>query len=214
MVETSQFLHEELYRGEDFPKLSQKVVTVGGAGAIGSWTAILLARMGVKYFRLIDKDRVQIYNVSTQAFTPRHVGQYKVRALQEQLYRISEARCEVHPVELTAENATALLKVSDLVVCSFDNQKSRLVVKETYLKHDIPCLFGALDGRHLYFEAIWAENYNPPDDPPEMEVDPCNYPLASTLCLFSSSIVAEVAVLFLLKGVKKQCHVSLGSILK
>lgn len=214
MIEERQFLHERLYRGEDFDKLAGKVVVIAGTGAIGTWVAIMLARMGIRSFRLIDKDRVEIYNVSTQAFTPKNVGQYKVRALQEQLYRISKARCEVHPIELDERNAESLLKACDLVICSFDNQASRLCVKRACLRNRIPCVFGAMDGKTFYCETVWVEDYNPPDDPPELSIDPCNYPLASTLCLLVSSLTAEISVQFLLKGVKKKCRISLGGMIK
>jgi len=210
---TSQFLHEELYRGNRFSELCSKVVVVAGTGAIGSWTALLLARMGVKNFRLIDKDRVQIYNVSTQSFTPRNVKQFKVRALQEQLYRINKARCELHPIELNNVNASVLLKASHLVICSFDNKASRLRVKETCLANKIPCVFGAMDGKNYYFEIIWCENYHPPDDPPEVDFDPCYYPLAAPLCLLTSSMLAEISVQYLLEGIKSECRISLGSLL-
>lgn len=213
MAVGDQYLHERLYRGESFEKLNEKVVTIAGCGAIGSWTAIFLGRMGVKNFRLVDKDRIEIHNISTQFFTPQNLGQYKVRALQQELYRLCKARCEVHPVILDDANAGSLLSNCDLVICSFDNQKSRQIVKKTSLELGIPCLFSAMSGEHAYFEVIWAENYMPPEDNPELEFDPCSYPLATSLCALASAVTSEIAVFFLLNGIRKECRVSFGGLL-
>jgi len=213
MAENRQFLHEQLYRGEAFDKLADKVVVIAGCGAIGSWTVIMLTHMGVLNLRLIDKDRVEIHNVSTQAFTPRNIGQYKTRAVQEQLYRISKARCEIHPVELTGKNVAVLLTASDLVICSFDNKRSKEIVKTECLQKKIPCVFSAMNGEEAYFEVIWAENYKPPDDPIMLEIDPCNYPLSTTLVTTTASITTEIATHYLLKGEKQACRLTLKELM-
>jgi len=190
------------------------VVVIAGCGAIGSWIAILLTHMGILNLRLIDKDRVEIHNVSTQAFTPRNVGQYKTRAVQEQLYRISKARCETHPVELTGKNVAVLLTASDLVICSFDNKKSKEIVKTECLQKRIPCVFSAMNGEEVYLEVIWAENYKPPDDPVTLEVDPCAYPLCTTLVTTSASLTTEIATQYLLRGEKQACRLTLKELLE
>jgi len=213
MGENRQFLHEQLYRGEDFNRLAGKVVVMAGVGAIGSWVAIMLGHMGVRNFRLIDKDRVEIHNVSSQAFTPANVGQYKTRAVQEQLYRISKARCETHPVELTGKNVASLLTAADLVICSFDNKKSKETVKSECLKKQIPCVFSAMNGEEAYFEILWAENYQPPDDPVMLTIDPCNYSLSTTLVTATASITAEIAINFLLKGERQVCRQTLKQLI-
>jgi tRNA A37 threonylcarbamoyladenosine dehydratase len=209
-----QFLHEELYRGKTYTKLKDKVVVMAGCGAIGSWTANMLARMGVENFRLIDKDHVEDHNVSTQSFTPANVGQYKTRALQEQLYRISKARCELQPVELTGKNL-ALLHKCNLVICSFDNNASRQLVKSHCLAYNrnvdwIPCIFAGMNGQEVYFEVVWAESYKVPKDPEQAELDPCAYPLSTPLVTSVASATAEIAVQYLLTNKKHTCRQTLN----
>ena len=204
-----QFLHEELYRGDAFKNLENKVVTLCGCGAVGSWAATFLARMGVQNFRLIDKDHVEDHNISTQTFTPANVGQYKTRALQEQLYRISKARCELQPVELTTKNL-ALLRNCDLIVCSFDNQSSRALVKNFYVKEKIPCVFAGMNGEEAYFEIVWAESYKVPNDPEQAELDPCAYPLSTPLVASVAAATAEIAAQYLMTGKKKTCRLTLN----
>lgn len=211
-------MHEELYRGKNFAKLKDKVVVMAGCGAIGSWAATFLARMGVQNFRLIDKDHVEDHNISTQTFTPANVGQYKTRALQEQLYRISKARCELQPVELTMVNAPVLLRNCDLVICSFDNNASRNLVKDTYLRQHyqakrpkiIEYLFAGMNGEEAYFEIVWAESYKVPPDPAQAEVDPCAYPLSTPLVASVAAATAEIATQYLMTGQKKTCRLTLN----
>jgi molybdopterin/thiamine biosynthesis adenylyltransferase len=227
-----QFLHEELYRGKNYGKLKDKVVVMAGCGAIGSWTATFLARMGVANFRLIDKDRIEDHNVSTQTFLPANVGQYKTRALQEQLYRISKARCELQPVELTTQNLSLLHKC-DLVICTFDNSASRQLVKSAALSEKItpltkvqghdghgsfigviqrmfPCVFAGMNGQEAYFEVVWAESYKVPKDPEQAELDPCAYPLSTPLVTSVAAATAEIAVQYLLTNQKLTCRQTLN----
>lgn len=205
-----QFLHEQLYRGEELQQLLHNSnVVVAGCGAIGSWVANILARMGILRFRLIDKDKVEVWNVATQSFTPRNLGQTKVHAVRQQIYRISrDSRTEVHAVELTGRNAKNLLDNADLIICTFDNKASRLVVKSATLQHKIPCVFSGMNGAEYYFEVIWAENYRPPDDPPILDVDPCNYPLSATLVFLAATTTAEIATRFLLHNKRDSARVN------
>jgi molybdopterin/thiamine biosynthesis adenylyltransferase len=212
-----QFLHEEIYRGKEFTTLKDKVVVMAGCGAVGSWCANFLARMGVHNFRLIDMDRVEEHNVSTQSFTPANVGQYKTRALQEQLYRIRKARCELQPVELTYKNAPTLLSSCDVVICSFDNRTGRNLVKDTWLRQNyvkpktsVAYLFAGMNGQETYFEVVWAENYKVPADPEQAALDPCAYPMSTPLVVSTAATAAEIAVQYLLTGQKKECRQSLN----
>ena len=62
-----KFHHENLYRGEGaLAKLAALRVALCGAGAVGSNLADNLARQGVASLRVIDHDRVEEHNVSTQ----------------------------------------------------------------------------------------------------------------------------------------------------
>lgn len=63
-----------------------------GAGGIGSWTALFLARTGV-YENLIiqDDDKVAIENIGGQLYGLKDVGKLKVMALTEHLEYFSEA---------------------------------------------------------------------------------------------------------------------------
>jgi len=84
----SKFHHEAIYRGADsLAKLAGLQVTLCGAGALGSQLADNLARQGVQHLRVIDRDRVEEHNVSTQLYGESDVGAWKVEVLRQRLFR-------------------------------------------------------------------------------------------------------------------------------
>lgn len=206
-----RFLHELLLR--DVKELRGKCLTIAGCGALGSWAALLLAKAGADTFRLIDRDRVEEHNLSTQFFPPWSLGSTKVQALSEILYQFYKCRVERHPIELTRSNALQLLRGSDLVICSFDNKEGRETVKDICLRHGIPCVFGAMHGEHFYAHIEWAEDFDVPEDPAHYEIDPCDYPLAVSLSVFTSSLLAEAAIRFLLDGDRRKARTGMLEVL-
>ena len=65
-------------------------VAIIGCGAIGSFVAIALAKMGFnKKFYLYDADYVGIENVGVQLFGPQHIAIPKVEALKDLLIKLT-----------------------------------------------------------------------------------------------------------------------------
>src|SRR5687767_7746596 len=117
------FLHETLYR--DLGRAADRSVTICGAGALGANLPETLARMGLRRLTVIDRDRVEAHNLSTQPWTQQDVGASKARTLAMITYRAVAARVEPRHVELTPGNAPRLLIGSDVVVDAFDNVEGR-----------------------------------------------------------------------------------------
>ena len=206
-----QFLHEFLYRGKELESLEDKRITMLGCGALGSWTSVFLARSGLRHFRLIDMDKVEIHNTSTQAFFLENLNQYKATALSRILYRINRARSAIYNEELTAENVSLAFDDTDLVICTFDNYKSRKLVRDKALELDFPTVFGGMNGSLNYGEVAWAEHYSPPRDPEARDIDPCNYPLSTTLVVLTSALLAEASLSYLLERKKQAFRFTVSS---
>jgi len=66
-------------------------VTIIGCGAIGSFVAVALAKMGVGRLLLYDADVVNEVNLGTQFFCNDDLGKPKVSALANQLAMLTEA---------------------------------------------------------------------------------------------------------------------------
>jgi molybdopterin-synthase adenylyltransferase len=168
-----KFHHEQLYRGPDaVARLACLRVTVCGAGAVGSQLADNLVRQGLARLRVIDFDRIEEHNVSTQLYGESEVGTFKAEALRNRLFRATGVELESLRKELTETNARVLLKESDLVIDAFDNAGSRETVQRTVRAAETPCLHVGLSAD--YGEVIWDERYRVPAD---VGADACDYPL-------------------------------------
>src|SRR5215469_3498097 len=88
----SPFFHEE--RHASLAPFSGGLITICGAGALGGNLTETLARMGFTHIKLIDKDRVEMRNLSTQPYSRAEVGAQKARALANTLYRAVQAKVE------------------------------------------------------------------------------------------------------------------------
>jgi len=127
----SIFFHEQLYRTDGvMAKLREFPVTICGAGAVGANLVENLARAGFGKLKVIDRDRIEERNLSTQPYYRSDVGAFKAKILANNLYRAIGTKVEAETKELTAMNAAQLLKESRLIVDVFDNSTSRQVVKD------------------------------------------------------------------------------------
>ncbi|MCU0490943.1 MAG: ThiF family adenylyltransferase [Chloroflexaceae bacterium] len=213
------FLHESRYR--DLSPAAERLVTVCGAGALGANLAESLARMGLHRLRVVDRDRIEAHNLSTQPWTQQDVGIPKARTLATALYRAVAARVEPQHVELTPANAVSLLQGSAVVVDAFDNLPSRHAVGAASASLGLPCLHIALATSGDYGCGLWDEHYkteNPRTENQEprtdqhnavVVLDACDYPLTRPLALLVAAAAAEVLVSHMLDGSRRNFELTL-----
>lgn len=200
-----KFHHEQLYRGADsFAKLGATRLTLCGAGALGSHLADNLVRQGFSALRVIDRDRVEEHNVSTQLYGESDVGAWKVEVLRTRLFRATGVEIEVFPKEMTQRNARGLLKGGGLVIDTFDNSASRRLVQDECRAQQLECLHVGLFAD--YCEVVWDENYRVPQD---VAGDVCDYPLARNLVLLAVALASEVLIRFILDRTRQNWSATL-----
>ena len=197
--------HESLYRGQkameclaDFP------ITICGAGALGANLTETLVRCGAGNLTVIDRDRIEEVNLSTQPYELDEVGVMKASSLSRMLYRAVGS--EVVPVtkELNENSVRKLLKSAELVVDCFDNSKSRRLVTEHCKENQLDCLHvGMADG---FAEVIWNEHYRVPSD---RQDDICDYPLARNLVSLAVAVTSETVLKFLADGARDNWSLTL-----
>ncbi|MEM9068798.1 MAG: ThiF family adenylyltransferase [Myxococcota bacterium] len=188
--------HEEHYRTRGAMKrLASSHVTVCGAGALGSHIAIGLARAGVGHLRVIDHDRVEEQNLSTQPYGRGDVGSPKARLLAHGVFRAVGVQVDTRLKTLTRDNARALLRKSDVVVDAFDNSESRAAVQWGAAALAIPCVHAGLAAD--YSEVVWDPGYVVPSAALD---DVCDYPLARNLSITTAALAAECVLRFLING--------------
>lgn len=202
----SIFFHEQQYRTVALmTKLRNFPVTVCGAGALGANITENLARSGFGKLKVIDRDRIEERNLSTQPYYRSDVGAYKAKILTNVLYRALGTELDAHSQELTPANVKQLLNGSALVIDTFDNSIARQTVKDYCTEESLPCLHIGLASD--YAEIIWNENYRVPSP---INDDVCDYPLARNLVTLAVAVASEVIVTFIATQQQQSFTVTLG----
>jgi molybdopterin/thiamine biosynthesis adenylyltransferase len=185
----SKFLHEQLYRSVPLmARIREQPIVVCGAGAVGANLVEALIRSGFEAITVIDRDRVEEHNLSTQPYERAEVGALKAKMLQNKMFRALGVRIEAKSIELDARNAKKLLHTG-LIVDAFDNSTSRAVVTEHAKLEGRECLHVGLAGD--YAEVIWNDRYRVPSAAND---DVCDYPLARNLIMLAVAVAAETIV--------------------
>lgn len=131
-------------------RLARSRVAIVGCGALGSVSALALARAGVGMLRLIDRDLPEISNLPRQLlFDEQDIrdGLPKAAAARRQLQRInSELEIEVEVADVTPRNADRLLGGVDCVVDGTDNFETRFLINEVCCRDRIPWVYGGAIG--------------------------------------------------------------------
>ena len=196
---------ETLHRSKDaMARLQGKLVVVCGTGSLGANLAESLARCGVDQLRLIDFDRVEEHNLSTQPFQLDDVGAPKAEVLAYTLYRAVGIEADYRAVKLTESNVGELLKNAHLVLDCFDNSLARRVLTEHCSNRRLPCLHtGLADG---YSEVLWNHEYRVPS---ARQDDICDYPLARNLVTLTVSVACETVLRYLIARKKSGWTITL-----
>ncbi|MDM9379686.1 ThiF family adenylyltransferase [Chlorogloeopsis sp. ULAP01] len=201
----SMFFHEQLYRSNTvMAKLKNYPITICGAGALGANIAENLARSGFDKLTVIDRDRIEERNLSTQPYYRSDVGAFKVKILANNLYRAIGTKLDTKAKELTSANTTQLLKDSHLIIDIFDNSVARQAVKDYANQFKIPCLHAGLSAD--YAEVIWNQVYRVPSD---VNDDICDYPLARNLVILTVAVVCEEIISFIFTAQQRNFTITL-----
>lgn len=137
-----------------------RVVTVVGAGALGSHVVLFLRNQDAA-FRVVDHDRVEQKNVLAQFHGKKTVGKSKVQALAQTMQFLFGLRIDGIPHRLRRDNAAPLLGGCDLIIDCLDNLEARAVVSEHARSGGTPCLHGALSPDGQFGRVIWDDSFVP-----------------------------------------------------
>ncbi len=101
-------------------KLVKLSVVVIGCGAVGSFTVLTLAKMGVTAITVFDGDTVEEHNLPNQWYKPDHVGMNKTDALWDIVYDFTGVELRANAHHYTRE------PLAGLVICCVDSMDTRL----------------------------------------------------------------------------------------
>jgi hypothetical protein len=191
-----RFLHEQLYN-KDIARAKSSRIVICGCGALGANLAVSLARRGFSRFCLIDYDRIEEHNISTQPWTEFQIGQRKAEELAQHLFTIGDVQSSVYSSRITElPILEKLTSGSSVVVDTFDNHTARELTSKI---SSVPVLHAGMS-RENTGEVTWNERYTVPHDIVEPGGDPCNYPLARTLIELTVVATSEAIMRYIMTG--------------
>jgi molybdopterin-synthase adenylyltransferase len=133
-------------------KLSVARVTIAGCGATGSTLASLLARSGVGFIRIIDRDYVEPSNLQRQSlFDEADASESLPKAIAAaRKIAAFNSQITVEPAvaDLTPANAASLLGDVHLLLDGTDNFETRYLINDFAVKNSLPWIYTAAVGSY------------------------------------------------------------------
>jgi adenylyltransferase/sulfurtransferase len=122
-------------------------VLIAGCGGLGSNTANLLARAGIGFIRLVDRDLVELSNLHRQFLfdeSDARESAPKALAAARHLAAInSDVMIDPAVADIGIDNVSDLLQGIDLVLDGFDNLEGRYLLNDTCTKHHVPWIYAS-----------------------------------------------------------------------
>ena len=127
-------------------KLLKSSVLIVGAGGLGSPIAIYLAALGIGKIGIVDKDNVEISNLSRQIiFTTSDVKKNKSSIAINKLRKINpDLQLQSFNKNLTMQNINQVAKNFDLIVDGSDNFRTRFLINDYCLENQKILVSGAI----------------------------------------------------------------------
>lgn len=127
-------------------RLRASRIAIVGCGALGSFHANALARAGVGFLRLIDRDYVELSNLQRQWLYDERAVQSvlpKAVAAAQTLAEINhEVATDAAVSDLTADNVEDLLGDVDLILDGCDNFETRFLINDFAVRENLPWIYG------------------------------------------------------------------------
>ena len=117
-----------------FEKLKKAKVCILGLGGLGSNVAILLARSGIGYLKLVDFDIVEASNLNRQQYRISHIGMKKTEAIRTIIKEINPfVEVEILNKKIDRENILSIVGEVEIVVEAFDVAETKAMAIEELL---------------------------------------------------------------------------------
>lgn len=131
-----------------FEKIKEQEVVLAGLGGIGSWCALLLSRLDIRYLTLYDDDVVDSVNLAGQFYRKNQIKTYKASAISTAIHEYSNYyNCNAYTKKFDSNSFS-----SKIMICGFDNMTARKIsyrrwaaYLDQYPSKANECLF--IDGR-------------------------------------------------------------------
>ena len=154
---TQYFKAEHLSRQSGLIPMTSldKSITIIGAGAVGSWSALSLVKMGFTNLTVWDYDTVDVVNMSSQIFRFKDIGKPKVVALQEIIKDFTNI-----DIKIVNDKYTGTTITSDFLISAVDSMSVRKQIWDS--NKNVGFVKTLIDGR-MGAESLLLYVMNPSD---------------------------------------------------
>lgn len=199
-----------------YEAIQSKTIILAGVGGIGSWAALLLARLRPLALFIYDPDTVDATNISGQLYSSVDIDEPKVRAMNNMAHNFAN----YYAIYALEERFTEHCTPNDIMICGFDNMEARTTFFRAWKTHveskpeseRANCLF--IDGRlaaeefqvlcikgdDIYNINRYETEFLFSDE--EAEETICSYKQTS----FMANMIASVMVNMFVNFVANQCN--------
>lgn len=170
-------------------------VCIVGAGGIGSWTALFIARLGLfKEIEIVDFDYVDHVNYAGQFFKKKDLGRYKAEVVKDEVLELTGVQLKTNFNEIRELN----VPTADIYILALDNLTTRRVVAEHFKKSNALVM---IDGRLLaeQFEILFVTKQNIDEYiatklPEEASIEdaPCSFRQTSHVAAMIGTMITSV----------------------
>jgi len=166
-----------------------------GCGGIGSWTALLLAKMGCSNIYLYDNDIVEDHNVASQFFKESQLKQKKTDALAYNIKEQTGVECFC-----TSNEMEANIK-EGLVIIAVDSMAERIKLNDLFKDKNVFIIDGRMGGLQLEIYCNQMSTYVATlTSPDTVSHDLCT---ARSIC-FNCATIGSLIANFVRKYAKKE----------
>lgn len=176
-----------------------------GAGGIGSWTTLMLAKMGFNDITVIDEDIVEDHNVASQFYNEGQLGMLKVNALEANVKSFTGIDIKAIPHNIDEERIE-----NGLVIFAIDSMKERVRLGNIYKDKNIYIIDGRMGGTEMEIYSCEASKYLATTcNPDAVDPTPCTAKAISFNCATIGSFIAN-NVRLKLKGMMEDNEIHFG----
>ena len=191
-------------------KLFKSNILIIGAGGLGSPIAFYLAAMGIGKIGIVDKDKVEVSNLSRQIiFSNNDIGKSKSLIAIKKISKINpDIKVLSFNQKLTHKNIKKIGKNFEIIIDGSDNFRTRFLVNDYCLKNKKVLISGAIskfDGQVYTFNFTKKKTpclrcFIPKIPPEDMDIDNCeNEGVLGALGGVIGSIIASEVIKEILK---------------
>jgi len=135
-------------------------ITIIGCGAIGSFLALSLAKMGVTQLEVFDHDTVSIENMSNQGYRFKDIGKPKALALSDIIWDFTNTGKKDHvgiKFSVKKFEPKDMEQRQGIVVCAVDSMEARrMIFESTNTFHNVGYVIDPRMSAEFYTQYVYS----------------------------------------------------------